>query len=369
MDAESGNPDAARRRYDDLLTRDPLDTAARHSRALLELRQGSAAQAETDLTNLLDSGANLKNREEILGARALSRLLLGRAEMALHDAVQAQTLRPSPTYERLRQRALLAAGRYDEIQLDDPDEISRFPVGGRRLDADLRKAERGLSQIAETVKEETYRAALNRAVILAYLGRLQEAVDAASCALAVSSASPRAHLIRARVCWFGKNYDGARRDVEHGLRNQPHEPGLLELRGLLRLVDGHPDSALKDFNDAMFFGAVERIHIYKASALIALGQVDAATQEWSLALRREPELPEAFLGRALANMQLGRWHTAVADLEQASAWAHSDPAIELRIIAAYWRYVRNHRDHFPRWVTLVGRTARDILCTFAESRL
>jgi tetratricopeptide (TPR) repeat protein len=369
MDAESGKAAAARSRYDDLLARDPSDTAARHSRALLDLRSGRALRAETDLTCLLDAPSDLKSRDEILAARAISRLLLGRNLLAIRDVAEAQALRPCPAYARLRTRALLAAHRFDEIQLDRPEDILRLPVAGRRLETDLRTAERALSQLAQTGKEETYRAALNRAIILAALGQYQEAVRAASCALAVSSASPRAYLIRARISWYAKNEDGARRDVERGLRIQPHEPGLLELRGLFRLADGHPDRALRDFNDAMFFGAVDRIHIHKAEAQSALGQSEAAIQEWSLALRREPELPEAFVGRALANMQLGRWNMAVADLEQALAWAHSDPAVELRIILAYWRYVRNHPDRLPRWLELVERAARDILGAFAQRAL
>ncbi len=70
MDAESGDVSSAFKRYDRILRRDPRDTAARHSRALLELHLGQAEQAEADLSILLDSGLTLENREEILAARA-----------------------------------------------------------------------------------------------------------------------------------------------------------------------------------------------------------------------------------------------------------------------------------------------------------
>jgi eukaryotic-like serine/threonine-protein kinase len=129
---------------------------------------------------------------------------------------------------------------------------------------------------------------------------------------------------------------------------------------VLKAESGEPSAAIEDFNKAMFFGALDRIHIHKANALVALGQIEAAVGEWSLALRRDPELPEAFLGRALAQMQLSRWDMALADLEQAAAWAHSDPRIELKIIAAYWGCVRNRPDRFPRWLSLAQRTARDV---------
>ena len=65
-------------------------------------------------------------------------------------------------------------------------------------------------------------------------------------------------------------------------------------------------------------GAIDRIHLHKAAALMALGRTEKAVQEWSLALRRDPELPEAYLGRARAHLSLSRWDLALADLEQQS---------------------------------------------------
>jgi serine/threonine protein kinase/Tfp pilus assembly protein PilF len=366
MDAESGDVNAAFRRYDHLLKGKPTDTAARHSRALLELRLGQADRAEADLSTLLDSGTKLKNREEILAARALARLVLGRSDQAVSDATAAQALRPCRSYQRLCQRAALAAGRLDALQLDRPEDIWKLPLGGRRLESDLGTAAAGLSRVAETQKSETYRASLCLAVILAALGRPEQALQAADRALAASSSSPRAYLIRARVRSYANDLRGASDDVERGLHIQFNEPGLLELRGALLAQSGQPSAAIEDFNKAMFFGALDRIHIHKAMALVALGKLEAAVSEWSLALRRDPELPEAFLGRALAQMQLGRWDMALADLEQAAAWAHSDPRNELRIVAAYWNCLRNRPDRFPRWLSLAQRTAKDVWNGLAE---
>jgi len=366
MDAESGDVSAAFKRYDRLLARDPSDTAARHSRALLELRLGQAEQAEADLSILLDSGIKLKNREEILAARALARLVLGRTDRAISDAGLAQALRPCPSYQRLCQRAALAAGRFDALQLDRPDEISQLPLGGRRLESDLRAAALGLKRIAETQKAETYRASLCLAVIHAALGEPAQALQAADRALSVSSSSPRGYLIRGRIRRFQRDYQGAREDVARGLSIQFDEPGLLELRGELKALGGQPEAAIDDFDRAMFFGALDRIHSHKASTLITLGRIEKAVGEWSLALRRDPELPEAFLGRAIAQMQLRRWDMALADLEQAAAWAHSDPRIELRIIAAYWRCLKDRPDRFPRWLALAQRTAREAWNGLAE---
>jgi serine/threonine protein kinase/Tfp pilus assembly protein PilF len=359
LDAESGNVALAFESYEQLLQRDPNDTAARHSRALLELRLGHAEAADAELSQLLDSRVNLKNREEVLAARALARLVCGHAELAMADAKGALALRPCPSYQRLWQRAVLAARRVDCLQLDRPEEIWQLPLGGRRLEVDLAAAAAALSRIGSTEKAETFRASLCLAVILAALGRPEQALAAADHGLAVSSSSPRAHLIRARVRTYAGDLAGAREDIEQGLRIQFDEPGLLELRGALAARLGQPSAAIDDFNKAMFFGALDRIHIHKANALADLGQFENALNEWSLALRRDPELPEAFLGRALVHMRLGRWEMALADLEQAAAWAHSDPRIELLIAAAYWQCVRNRPDRFPRWLSLAKRTAKD----------
>ena len=51
---------------------------------------------------------------------------------------------------------------------------------------------------------------------------------------------------------------------------------------------------------------------------------------------------------------------ALADLEQAAAWAHSDPRIELGIVSAYFQCLRHRREYFGRWCALALRTARDI---------
>ena len=94
--------------------------------------------------------------------------------------------------------------------------------------------------------------------------------------------------------------------------------------------------------------------------MVALGRVEAAVQEWSLALRRDPELPEAYLGRARAHLKLRQWDMALADLEQAASWAHSDPGIELGIVAAYFQCLGKRADRLPRFLALAMRAATDL---------
>ena len=133
----------------------------------------------------------------------------GRPE-AVADADEAQRLRPQPAHERLRQRALLARPSAQSLQLDRPEDVLLFPVGGRRLTADLRGAAETLQGRPQKLGVARPSAAfLNRAVILAALGRRAEAEAAATTpARGVATVSPR-YLIRARILAFAG--DRARR--------------------------------------------------------------------------------------------------------------------------------------------------------------
>ena len=359
IDAESGAPERARQAYDALIFEDLTDTAARKSRALLELRLGQAERAAIDLTALLEAKTRVKNRDELLAERALAFLLLGRGPQAVTDADEAQRTRPSPAHERLLQRALLAARRAESLQLERPEEVMVFPVGGNRLTLDLRAAAVVQGKTAEAHPDRTVRAALNQAVIYAALGEHARALDAATRALEASPQSARAYLIRARVNHHAGDQAKAALDVERGLQIQPTDPGLLELRGVLQAAAGDARGALESYNQAQHWGALGRIHVYKASAQEALGRHTVALREWSLALRSDPELPEAYLGRARLAIRLKDWDLALADLEQAAAWAQSDPQTELAIAVAYLRCLASHPNHFGRWLVLASRTLHD----------
>jgi tetratricopeptide (TPR) repeat protein len=365
IDAEIGAVERAHEQFDALLADDFTDASARLSRALLELREGQAERALIDADMLLKPGVRLKNHDEVLAVRAMALLLLGRPTEAMAAAAEAQRNNPSPHHERLRQRALLAARRLETLQLDDPADLALFPVGGRRLTADLEATAEILDRSARAHRDQTVTASLNQAVILAALHDSDAAFAAATRALRVSPYSPRGCLIRARVRAYAGDLDGARADVQSGLSIQFNEPGLIELQGVLRAAAGDHRGALEDFDRALAWGAVDRIHMHRASSLVALGKVDASVLEWSLALRRDPELPDAFLGRARAYVALRRWDMALADLEQAASWARSDPRIELRVAAAYFQCLKERPDRLPRFFNLALRAARDVWAVVA----
>jgi serine/threonine protein kinase/lipoprotein NlpI len=361
--ADSGQFEAARADYDVLLADDLRDPVVRHSRAILELRMGRPGLADRDLSALLRlPGIDATDRVAYLAERAQARLLMGRAADAVADADGARRLHPCPTHDRLYQRALLAARQFGSLQLDRPDEVALLPLGGKRLSADLQAASDSLARQAQARSVEGYRASLNRGVILAALGQHDAAVATGTTALELSPYSTSAYLIRARIRSYGGDDSGALKDVERGLSIEFDDTELLELRGVLRAKSGDRRSAIKDFDRAIALGVQQDVHTHKASALLALGEYTGAVREWSVAIRCNPDLPEAFLGRARTYVRLRKWDLALADLEQATAtWrAKSDLKIVLRIMATYAQCLKDRPDRLPRWVAL-ARHALTIL--------
>ena len=139
MDAESGAVERARQEYDALLADNLGDTSARLSRALLELRQGQAERAYIDCASC-SRGRRTEESRRGPGDSSPGALAPGPPRRGDRRRDKAQRARPGPAHERLRQRAILAARRFDLLQLDQPDELALLPLGGRRLTADLRAA-------------------------------------------------------------------------------------------------------------------------------------------------------------------------------------------------------------------------------------
>ncbi len=149
------------------------------------------------------------------------------------------------------------------------------------------------------------------------------------------------------------------REIDRGLFLRPDEPGLLELRGLSRTESGEADAALEDLDAAVLNSDDPFTHAARAEVLFALHRFEEAEREWTLVLRRDPDFPAAYLGRARCYLALRpkSMELALADLEHASSWAQNDLKLELRILASYARCLRERPDRVPRWLTLARRAA------------
>jgi len=226
------------------------------------------------------------------------------------------------------------------------------------LSADLRAAARGLAQKPNEANPSSYRALLNRAVILSALGQHLAALETADRALEISALSPQVRLIRARILHHAGDLRQAMNEVEEGRKLQPDEPGLLEQLSVLLTESGHPDQALVYLDQAITRAPHHFAHLHKAAALVAMNRDEDAIYEWSIALKRDPELPQAYLGRAQCYLRLLIWDRALADLEQAAAWAHGDFRLQIGVMLTYASCLLERPDHLVRCMLLLERTVR-----------
>lgn len=350
LEAEAGHPQRALDIINELLEQDPTDRSARFSRALVQLRLDQPEAAEADLDQLIGAGGA---KPEEYDLRARVRLVRGDAPGAAADAAAAWDLEPAPARLRMRIRTLLAQGRAEEIPLDDPDEWQRLPLSGPGLRADLARAAEELRGI-----DPSHRVArLNRALILDVLEERAEALAEADAIVAEDPESVPARWVRAYLRDRAGDFSGAIDDLERGLVLEPDDPGLLGARGALLAHHDRPREALACLDRALHGGARASIHRTRAEALLALGRNDDAVEAWTLAINADPQDPGSFLGRARASQRTGLWGDyAMADLEQAAAWAGDHPELLLEITREYARLVGDRADRLPRVLSLAGRS-------------
>ena len=142
---------------------------------------------------------------------------------------------------------------------------------------------------------------------------------------------------------------------------------------MLLTEQGNPEQGLVYLDRAITRAPHHFAHVHKAAALVALGRNEEAVYEWTVALKRDPELPQAYLGRAQCYVRLLIWDRALADLEQAAAWSYGDLRLQMGIMLTYAKCLQERPDHLTRWLLLLERTARqgwDMLTrTYGSDRL
>jgi serine/threonine protein kinase/Tfp pilus assembly protein PilF len=348
LDIDAGATARAWGEYDALLAEDPRDASARLGRALLALRLGRAESAEIDLSILLREAP--ENADELLARRALARLALGRLEAAEADAAGAFRRVPNASRRRLWARTLVALARVEELAwLDRPDDLADMPDIGGTLRSDLRRAVDRLGTALGRGGPPHLR--LTLAVFLSALGDLR-AEEEASRAVAMAPGSADAYLVRARVRRRARKQRAALDDLRAGLACAPSDARLLEELALVECESGHPGAGLADLDRAAVAGADSQIHQRRAQAMMALGRLEAALQECSLAIEADAEDPRGYLGRAEASIRLRLHDRAAADLEQAADWAAGNPAILGRTCFLYARVLGARPDRLPRFLRL-----------------
>jgi serine/threonine protein kinase/Tfp pilus assembly protein PilF len=317
LEYDAGAPEKALALYDELIGEHPSDRSARVGRALVLLRTGRPAEAETELSGLLKAPAKPEDADPC-ALRAEARLALGRPEEALDDAQSAVRLDPipNPTRQRLLMRMLLATGRVEELRLERTQDLRLLPSGGRSLETDLRVAAEKLRREAGPASEHML-SILNRAIILSTLGEGRAAAAEADRAVSAAPSFPKAFLIRAEIRAEAGDIQGSAEDVQRGLVLDGGDPRLLETRGYLNLRLGKAAEALEDFEHARRRGGTPYTAGARGAALVALRRYTAGLEAWSEALRGDPDDPRAYLNRARIYTRLSQWERALADLEKA----------------------------------------------------
>ncbi|MGE3819110.1 MAG: tetratricopeptide repeat protein, partial [Isosphaeraceae bacterium] len=281
------------------------------------------------------------SRAEWLGFRALARLAGGRPREALADANASMTTAPTPRADRLRVRALLALGRFESLRLSDPNALAALPLQGPSLRADLRRlADAPVPAMKQGARRspEALVGRLNRAVALARLGRAREAVAEATAVVEDAPTNTRSRQALAQILLACDRRPEASEEIERALAIDPESPALWVLRARLAILSSDPNRALSDLERARSLGTDgSDYRATRAAAMLASGDPRQAVQEWTLALGHDAEDPSAFLGRARAFLASGQYDAAIADLEQAAAWAEGRLQLALPIALAYAR--------------------------------
>ena len=195
-------------------------------------------------------------------------------------------------------------------------------------------------------------------MILSALNDHCQAIAVASRSLAIAPLSTEAHLIRARVLHCAGEVEQALAEIDLGLKLKSDQPGLLELRGVMLTEAGHAKEAQSLLDQAISLSPNHFAYLHKATALMAMQRYEEAVYQCTLALKRDPELPQAYLSRARCYVELLIWDRALADLEQAAAWAHGDLRLQTGIMLTYAKCLQERPDHISRWLLLLDRTFR-----------
>jgi len=245
---------------------------------------------------------------------------LGKYHKALYDFEACLAAEPNATEARLwRARTLCRLERW-QAALEDLNRAQ--PLDGEGL--------------------------LLRGKCLAQTGRYKEALQQFEELLQSPAVAGEAARNLAEVYFRLGQYATAAGWLTEALRAQPHNPRLLNDRGVARSRSGDPEAALKDFEQALQLEWSPEFLLNQALCLLQLERPAAARQAAVAALRIQPANPDAyytiglselaeelypaalksfdlaiqldpsvswyFLGRAKARLHLGELYPAIEDI-------------------------------------------------------
>ncbi|QEH32714.1 Serine/threonine-protein kinase PrkC [Aquisphaera giovannonii] len=137
----------------------------------------------------------------------------------------------------------------------------------------------------------------------AHRGRLADAEDCFTVAIALRPGSPWGYFHRGRVELERRDHEQARLDLDRAIWLRPDLAAAYVNRALARLGSGDAPGAVADLTTALDRGAVEtRIFFMRAQARARAGDRDGARRDRDEGLRRPPADPESWVARGLARL-------------------------------------------------------------------
>lgn len=301
------------------------------ARRLLGVREGMLEDFDRALT--LDSSAPF--RGWILTWRGQAALAAGRPDQAVADLSAA--LREMPGYalaHHARAQAHRQAGRWADW-LEDQESACRLDA--KYVHRLYSLAPEALEVLLAGLGALAPRAARWRGLVLALLGRREEARAALDAALAESPGDVWAAACRGQLRQQGGDADGALADLDAAAAADPRNALVLAWRALVHLEAGRSDAALADLDRSVALDArYAWVFSQRGCLRLLRGDSAAAAADFQRSLRIDPRDVNSRVDLAVA---LGRAGDAAAErreLERALAADAPRARDRLQVWAEHW---------------------------------
>jgi len=310
---------------------------------------GQLERAEEDFEAALKAPLLDSARYGLLINRGVLRIRQGRLDSAVTDLQKAIALRPQlyQGYVNLAQAHLKAQHLEDAIkQLDlaihrEPGLASLFRTRARvRLLsgdqsaalADLDQAIRLGSDAAPQVLAEDH---LERGRLLHRQKDHQRALEACDAALHLRPGDARVCRLRAEVLLELKRLPEALRSLDDCLKYGPADAAAFRARAALRTQMGQYAGAQTDYTRALEMEPDAATHAARGWCFLVADAPKLALADFEEALRRAPELGDAYAGRGYSRVLLGDHRRADADAEEALRRGHPSARLHYNVARIY----------------------------------
>jgi serine/threonine protein kinase/predicted Zn-dependent protease len=347
LESDLGHLDQALKLYEALANDEPhaLDVQQAHATTLLHLNRPQEA------LQILENAP--QPAPEWVALHILTLLKMGQAAIAEPLARSLLDQDPSPEYRRLALRTQIAARHVQDLDLLDPDELDLLPSPREALNRELQAALDLLSKPAQNLPTHQQR---TRATLLHALDH-PDADAQALLAWNLDQQSTESTLVLARGRLRNREPLGALEILDLALNAGNTDHRLLPLRARALVLVERADEALATLHKLPPEAASSPdATLARAEALHALQRYAEALPLRTRLLERDPTNPRLHIDRARTLHALQQIEPALADLENAAAWAVDRPRWLAPVAVDYALLLPAKPNRWPRVLNL-GRQA------------